>query len=82
MNAKPDRNKGSLPLDDKRLKFHKKSQTLYTKDPGLAREIEQRYGMKGDDERGRAMVVEVPQRSLSFAVPDLSHIKGMSHGSK
>jgi hypothetical protein len=82
MNSKPDRNRGSLLLDDKRLKFDKKTQTFNTSDPGFAKEIDSRYGTKGQAERLRAMVIEVPQRAVSFAVPDLSHIKGMTHGSK
>ncbi len=89
MDGKPERNRKGLPLDDKRLKFQKKTGTCYTHDEGLAREIDQRFGQRGQEEFARAFVNEVPQsmtkvnegtrhnHNYFFAVPDLPWKRGL-----
>ena len=77
-----DEHHDSITIDGKELKFGKKSDHFYTDDEGLANEITAEYGIKGQNKWGRACVIPIEERKSShFAVPDLSHIKGMTnHG--
>jgi hypothetical protein len=66
-----------IGIDKRRLKYDKKLQHFYTRDEGLAKEIDSRYGLKSPHKK--LVVVPTNDNKPVFAVPDLSHIKGMSH---
>jgi hypothetical protein len=64
-----------ITVDKRKLKFDPKLQQFYTRDAGLANEIDHELGLKSPYKR--VAVVPTNDKKPTFAVPDLSHIKGM-----
>jgi hypothetical protein len=76
LNADENMPKG-IDIDKRKLKFDRKSQAFYTRDEGLAKEIDARLGVKSPSRR--VAVIPTNDHKPTFSVPDLSGIKGMSH---
>lgn len=71
------RNIDSVQVDDHKMQFSKKNGMFMTKDPGLAKEIEARYGRKGEETPGLSVTVPIHNAGreaghrYSFSVPEL-----------
>lgn len=67
----------SVNIDGKDMGFSKKNGMFMTDDPGLAREIEARYGRKGEQSPGETVTVPIVNAGreeghrYSFTVPAL-----------
>jgi len=72
----------SVNVDGKEMPFSQKNGMFMTKDPGLAREIEARYGRKGEVLPAETVTVPIynagrePGHRYSFTVPELPWKKG------
>jgi hypothetical protein len=65
----------AVQVDDKIMKFSEKNGSFTTKDPGLAREIDARYGNKGGVVPGETVTVPMVKREAGhkylFSMPEM-----------